>query len=133
VSGPPDDFTAALPEIARYCYRGGKPGFSLDERWLVVHHYLTNSNADAIDLGFTGTSDPGFAEYATKGGANVYLIDLVSGTRTRITRVGPGQFALFPHFRSDGWIYFMVRDPGARTGHHEYVVASDAALVLGGD
>jgi hypothetical protein len=133
VSGPPDDFTAALPEIARYCYRGGKPAFSLDERWLVVHHYLTNSNADAIDLGFTGTSDPGFAEYASKGGANVYLIDLVSGTRTRITRVGPGQFALFPHFRSDGWIYFMVRDPDARTGHHEYVVASDAALVLGGD
>jgi hypothetical protein len=131
VTGTAQDFTAELPEIARYCYQGGKPAFSLDERWLVVHHYLTD--ADAVDLGFTGPTDPAFASYRRDGGANLYLIDLVSGTRTRITRVGPGQFALFPHFRSDGWIYFVVRDPGAAGGHREYMVASDAALVLGGD
>jgi hypothetical protein len=41
----------------------------------------------------------------------------------------PGQYALFPHFRSDGWIYFMVRTFGGET---EYVVASDAALLLEG-
>jgi hypothetical protein len=38
----------------------------------------------------------------------------------------PGQYALFPHFRSDGWIYAAVRDPAAG---HEYMVASDAALI----
>jgi hypothetical protein len=38
----------------------------------------------------------------------------------------PGQRALFPHFRSDGWLYFLVRD---RT-LPERIVASDAGLVL---
>jgi hypothetical protein len=31
-----------------------------------------------------------------------------------------------PHFRSDGWIYADIRDTNA---HHEYMVASDAALI----
>jgi hypothetical protein len=38
----------------------------------------------------------------------------------------PGQYALYPHFRSDGWIYAQVRDTNAG---HEYTVASDAALI----
>ncbi|MGE0872527.1 MAG: hypothetical protein AB7P03_28485 [Kofleriaceae bacterium] len=32
---------------------------------------------------------------------------------------------IYPHFRSDGWIYFLVRD---ELNGVEYVVASDAAL-----
>jgi len=36
-----------------------------------------------------------------------------------------GQYALYPHFRSDGWIYFLVRD---KVSNKEYAVASDAAL-----
>ena len=36
-----------------------------------------------------------------------------------------GQYALYPHFRSDGWIYFLVRD---KVTNKEYAVASDAAL-----
>ena len=40
--------------------------------------------------------------------------------------MAPGQYALFPHFRSDGWIYFIVRgDAGG-----EHIVASDAALAI---
>jgi hypothetical protein len=39
----------------------------------------------------------------------------------------PGQYALFPHFRSDNWIYAQIRDTNAA---HEYTVASDAALLL---
>jgi hypothetical protein len=35
-------------------------------------------------------------------------------------------YALFPHFRSDGWIYADIRDTNAG---HEYIVASDAALL----
>ena len=57
----------------------------------------------------------------------MYLIDLATGTRTRITNMGPGQYALFPHFRSDGWIYFIVRSPSSAS---ETFVASDAALLL---
>jgi hypothetical protein len=114
--------SVALPEIARYCVPGGKAAFSLDDRWLVTHHRATD--ADAVDLGFTGASDPGFAAF--RGVSNVYLIDLVTGRETRVTNMQPGQRALFPHFRSDGWLYFLVRGAGAA----ERLVATDAPLVL---
>jgi hypothetical protein len=124
-SGSPTTVTA--PEIARYCTTGGKGALSFDERWYVYHHYFSTSDADAIELGFTGASDPGFAAYRSMGAANVYLLDLLTGTATRITNMAPGQYALFPHFRSDGWIYFMVRQPSSSG---EILVASDAALLL---
>jgi hypothetical protein len=117
-------YTIETPEIARYCLSGGKPAFSYDERWLVYHHYI--GDGDAVELGFTGPSDPGFTPYHTLGGANLYLMDLATGVATRITNVQPGQYALYPHFRSDGWIYAQMRD---RNTNHEYVVASDAALL----
>jgi len=117
-------YTIKTPEIARYCLSGGKPGFSYDERWVAFHHYVTN--ADAQELGFTGPNDPGFADYKTKGASNLYLMDLRTGTPVRITNVKPGQYALYPHFRSDGWIYAQVRDPDAG---HEYTIATDAALI----
>jgi len=119
--------TVEAPEIARYCFNGGKPGFSFDERWMVIHHYVTA--ADATELGFTGPSDPAFAPYLSQGAANSYLVNLATGARTRITNMGPGQYALFPHFRSDGWIYFTVRTAGARD---EHIVASDALFAIGG-
>jgi hypothetical protein len=89
------------PQIARYCFTGGKPGFSYDERWIVFHHYESN------------------------GSANLYLVDLLVGDPVRITAMAPGQYALYPHFRSDGWIYAQIRD--ANTGH-ELTIALDAAL-----
>jgi hypothetical protein len=122
-----DSYTVEVPEIGRYCDNGGKPGLSFDERWLAIHHYVDAD--DAVDLGFTGAADPAFAPYLSQGAANVYLIDLLSGDRTRVTRMAPGQYALFPHFRSDGWMYFVVRTAGSGT---EYIVASEAALVVAG-
>ncbi len=119
-------YTVATPEIARFCTRGAKVNFSFDERWVVTHDYVEDE--DAHDLGFASPSDPGFAAYRKKGASNIVLIDLLTGARKRITTMQPGQYALYPHFRSDGWIYFIVRrlgEPG------EVVVASDAALVLG--
>ena len=80
-----------------------------------------------MNLGFTGPDDPGFAPYKASGAANVFLVDMKTGARTRITNMKPGQYALYPHFRADGWIYFIVRTLGTP---HEYIVASDAALVL---
>jgi hypothetical protein len=91
----------------------------------VTHHYVEDE--DWADLGFSSASDPGFVEYRQKGAANVIVIDLLTGTRTRVTMMQPGQYALFPHFRSDGWIYFVVRDTNS---DNEYMVASDAALAL---
>jgi len=114
----------ASPEIGRYCVNGGKPEFSFDERFFVFHHYI--GDADAVALGFTGPSDPGFAPFRTMGGANSYMVDMTTGAVRRLTNVAPGQYALFPHFRSDGWIYMTVRVVGATP---EHIVASDAALL----
>lgn len=118
-------YSYATPEIARYCMSGGKPAFSFDERWIAFHHYVTP--ADAVELGFTGPSDPGFADYMTKGAANLYLMELTTGVRVRITNMAPGQYALYPHFRADNWIYAQVRDANAG---HEYTIAHDGALTL---
>ena len=111
-----------LRELARYCMPGNKVAFSYDERYITTQRYITRD--DAVELGFSGPTDPGFAPYLTEGGANIYLIELATGIETRITNVGPGQYAVFPHFRSDGWIYFMVRGDTGVSG--ERVMASDA-------
>ncbi len=117
-------YTITAPEVARYCVPGGKPAFSFDERWIVYHHYVTS--ADAVELGFTDATDPAFQPYLQFGAANVYLLELATGKTTRVTNMQPGQYALFPHFRSDGWFYTQIRDTNT---NHEYMVASDAALI----
>jgi hypothetical protein len=117
-------YDVEVPEVARYCVNGGKPGFSFDERWLTYHHYV--EAADAVDLGFTGPDDPAFAPFLEQGAANLYVLDIVDGTTTRVTNMAAGEYALYPHFRSDGWIYFMVRD-GSES---ETVAATDAAVVF---
>ncbi len=117
-------YDVEVPEIARYCINGGKPAVSFDERYAVLHRYVEDS--DAVELGFTGSSDPGFQAYKQQGAANIYLLDLLTGLTRRVTSMQPGQYALFPHFRSDGWIYFIVR----QMSDVEYIVASDAALTL---
>ena len=119
-------YTVSTPVIGRYCGRGSKVGFSFDERYITFHRYVLDE--DAVELGFADASDPAFLAYRTSGAANVYVTDVSTGVTRRITNMGPGQYALFPHFRSDGWIYFNVRDSiGGPTA--EYVVASDAVLV----
>jgi hypothetical protein len=52
---------------------------------------------------------------------------LSTGIPQRITNMHPGQYALYPHFRSDGWLYGEVRDGQAG---REYTIASDAVRVL---
>ncbi|MCX7808380.1 MAG: hypothetical protein N2515_07210, partial [Deltaproteobacteria bacterium] len=120
-------WSVRAPEVARYCTVGGKPSFDFDERYLVFHRYVTNTNEDAMELGFSGTEDPGFLPYRTQGAANLYLLDLLTGSLRRLTQMGPGQYALFPHFRADGWIFFIVRSAGTSV---EYVVATDAMLLV---
>jgi len=124
-------YTIDTPEIARYCSQGAKATFSYDERWVAIHHYI--ADADAKELGFSGPDDPKFEPYRSKGGANVFLLDLLSGKTQRVTHVQPGQYALYPHFRSDGWIHFIVRTAPKKGEPSEtateYLVASDAALV----
>lgn len=116
--------SAELEEVGRVCLQGGKAMVSYDERWMVLHRYVTASDAQA--LGFASPDDPAFAAYLERGAADVYLVDLRDGSSHRISAMQPGQYALYPHFRSDNWIYFVVRTLDGR----ELFAASDAALWL---
>lgn len=112
-------------QVGRYCVPGAKVAFSFDERWVTYHHYVTS--ADFAELGFASATDPGFVPYTQLGAANIYVLDLTTGMTKRITNMAPGQYALFPHYRSDGWIYADVRDINT---DHEYFIAHDGGLIL---
>jgi hypothetical protein len=103
-------------QIGKICIPGGKANFSFDERYLVTHHYLTRKDFP---------SDAAWNPYKDKGAADVYVVDLLTGETIRVTKMQPGQLALFPHFRSDGWLYITVRD---KNTDKEYYIASDAVL-----
>jgi hypothetical protein len=95
--------------LATVCQQGVKANFSFDERFVVTQHY----NGD--------------------GTADVWLMDLLdvdadgNAARHRITRVPAGVKGLFPHFISNGWFYFLLRDGDTRK-----LIASNAAVVLAG-
>jgi hypothetical protein len=122
-NGPSYDVTTT--EIARYCVGGAKPSISFDEKFFVTHHYVGPN--DYAEYGFSSASDPTFQQMLQKGTSNIIVVNIATGARTRVTNMKPGQYALYPHFRSDGWFYFLVRDQNT---DKEYAVASDAALTL---
>jgi len=86
--------------VATICEPGAKVNFSYDERFFVTHHYENET-------------------------ANLVLVDLADGSRTKITDMPEGYKALFPHFITNGWIYFLVHGPDDA----RWVAASDAAIV----
>jgi hypothetical protein len=119
-----DTVSYSLRKAATLCFKGGKGGFSFDERYFATYHYVDNE--DFKDLGFADREDSGFQKLLEKGSSNIFAFDLKTGVNQRITNMGPGQFALFPHYRSDGWIYFLVHDANTKK---RYMVATDASLV----
>ncbi len=118
-------YAISTSEVGRYCVQGAKPAISFDEKYFVTHHYVGPN--DWADLGYSSASDPAFVALLQKGASNIILVNIVTGVRTRVTTMKAGQYALFAHFRSDGWFYFLVRD---KNTNKEYMVASDAALQL---
>jgi hypothetical protein len=80
------------------CMPGAKANFSFDERFIITHHY-------------------------ENGTSNLYLADLRDGSRHKITEMPAGTKALFAHFVSSGWIYFLATGEGG-----DHLMASDAAL-----
>jgi hypothetical protein len=85
---------------------GTKALTSYDDRFLVTHSMGQRQNYSDIWLG-----------------------DLYTGKRYRLTGMPPGAFAVYPHFRADNWIYFQVRDhrDGARK---DSIWATDAAILI---
>jgi hypothetical protein len=82
------------------CMPGAKANISYDERFMVTHHYENETS-------------------------NIYLADLRDGSRFKVTEMPAGTRALFPHFVSSGWIYFLVTGDGG-----DRIIASDAALTV---
>lgn len=83
------------------CAPGAKANISFDERFMVTHTYENET-------------------------ANIYVYDMVTGTETKVTEMTGPEKALFPHFRSDGWIYFLIT--GGERG--DRAVATDVVLHL---
>lgn len=109
----PGSVRVDTPLAAEICMPGAKAGFSFDERFMVTHQYVDHSEPDQGSL--------------PEGSSNIMIADLATGQQLRLTSSKAGVFALYPHFRADGWLYFSVRDMNTRT---EYVVASDIAVRL---
>jgi hypothetical protein len=106
-SGTGANLSLAAPIVATFCGNGAKGEWSLDERFITFHDYVA----------------PG--QGLPENSSNVVIIDLLTGKRTRVTESKTGVYALYPHFRADGWLMFLVRD--TNTGK-ETLLASDIAL-----
>jgi hypothetical protein len=105
------DFQVSTEPMATICLNGAKPVVSFDERFIVTHQYV----------------DPAEQTGLPKDTSNIFLMDLATGSVHQLTKVRSKQLALFPHFRADGWIYFLVKDTNTGT---ETLMASDAAVRL---
>ncbi len=116
-----DTATKTTKELANLCIKGGKVTVSFNERIVATHHYT--ELADAKNFRMEPT-DPKFKETIEKS-SNIWLYDLATQQKIRITNMRANQYALFPHWRSDGWLYFMVRDKNV---NKDYLVASDAGI-----
>ncbi len=118
-----DGYKFALKDVGTVCVDGNKGAFSFDERFFATYHYVDAD--DWQELGYASADDRGFKDLLTRGSANIYVVDLLTGQSQRLTRMGPGQFALFPHYRSDGWMYFMAVD---RNLGKRFIAATDGGI-----
>jgi hypothetical protein len=109
-SGGVSQVSVSTNMIGTVCLAGGKPQLSYDERFLAVHQY-TDPNANPQGL--------------PTNSANIFVADMKTGKIVQVTKMGSGQRALYPHFRADGWLMFLVRDSAA---NKETLVASDVIL-----
>lgn len=97
------------------CLKGNKAMMSFDDRFLVTHHAIDQED-DAVNAGKH---------------SDIWLYDILKKQTVRVTQTPPGVFALYPHFRADGWIYFLVREwDAAGAVRQDRIMATDAALQM---
>lgn len=102
-----DESTALL------CTDGGeKPNISYDERMMAFYRYAKQSQrVEALD-----------------SSSDIYVYDLLRGKQAvALTQMPKGFYAQFPHFRSDGWLYFTVYNAAT---DERFMVATDASLYV---
>ncbi|NDE13341.1 hypothetical protein EBZ80_00210 [bacterium] len=100
------------PATRKPQFRGGKVQISLDDRFLATHRY-------------TGTEEASLE----KASSDIMLYDTLTGNSMQVTNMPTGMYALYPSWRSDGWIYFLVRDRRTNAGK-DFVAATNAAWWL---
>lgn len=100
------------PESRLPWFRGGKVQISLDDRFLGTHRYNAKEDTE-LDA----------------GSSDILLYDTLTGNSMQVTNMPKGMYALYPSWRSDGWIYFLVRDRRANAGK-DFVAATNAAYWL---
>ena len=110
-----DHYEFKLQSLGNICMKGNKANLSFDERFLATHHY--NEPSD-----FGPEADPA---YLQKGSSDLLVADFVTGKKVNVTKMPPGYFALYAHFRSDGWLYFLAVQK--ETGRY-MIGASDWAI-----
>lgn len=120
---PQSDQPYEKKPLGSLCLSGLKGNFSFDDRFFVTYGYIKPEHAPL--LGYASAEDPEFQALLAAGTANIFLFDLWTQKKVAVTRMGADQYALFPHFRSDGWLYFMVFD---RNRNERLLLSSDAAL-----
>jgi hypothetical protein len=98
------------PSTAMLCVGGDKPNISYNERMMAFYRYPKHKGqVDALE-----------------SSADIHVYDLLKGGEpVALTQMPKGFYAQFPHYRSDGWLYFTVHDAISGT---RYVVATDASL-----
>jgi hypothetical protein len=94
-------------------FRGSKVQVSLDDRFLATHRYDSAGEGTPLEA----------------SSADIMLYDMLTGNSMRVTNMPKGMYALYPSWRSDGWVYFLVRD--RRNGAQpDYIAATNAAFWL---
>ena len=109
--------TVGLEEIGTICLSGARASMSFNERFFVTHQYKPTAGI--------GDHDP---QRFIKSKSDVYLVDLWTGKTHQVTNMSLGQYALYPHFRNDNWMYILVQDMNSE---HNYLIATDVALRIG--
>jgi hypothetical protein len=104
-------------------FGSAKTQFSLDERFIVTHNFnprYTPANGDD--------------NREAQSSSDVWIYDLLTGKSMQVTQTPVGVYALYPHFRADGWLYFLVRDRSqcpSGTNCPDSIVATDVGLIMG--
>lgn len=97
------------------CLKGNKASMSYDDRFLVTHHFTDEKDSPEM----------------ARRSSDIYIYDLLKKRSAKITNMPKGYFALFPHFRGDGWIYFLVRHrlyADSQNQSKDFIMATDAGL-----
>ncbi|MDQ3232023.1 MAG: hypothetical protein M3Q07_09405 [Pseudobdellovibrionaceae bacterium] len=101
------------PSTALLCTDGGeKPNVSFDERMLAYYRYASQ----------------GQRVNSLESSSDILVYDLLRGKEPiALTQMPKGYYAQFPHYRSDGWLYFTVLNAWTE---ERFVVATDMSIHL---